>query len=203
MPTLQKSGSDSLVNLDYYKNNGPRTKFSCKYHGCKLISQPNCYGFCREDNRTILDVIDDPAPYPLVLPEDHELIGESLWLALEQMVPCNLSSSEMPRVTFRVERVNGFPGFACKHCMCNMKGTKTGRRGQSATGRWFPSSSLALYSHKFTNSLVNHFQKCPHCPQEVRYHSYSSCQIAFVTELYNHDISALSPAVGEREVKVG
>jgi len=96
------------VDIDYYKN-GPHGKFFCKYHGCKASNQPNCRGFCREHVRTVLDGR-APAPYPLVLPEDRDLITEStvgLGIALEHVVPCHFTSSE--------KRAD-FPGLACKHC---------------------------------------------------------------------------------------
>jgi hypothetical protein len=59
----------------------------------------------------------DVAPedlYPLVLPEDKELISDLLYLTLEQVQPCLLIEAD--RVGSYKKREVGCRGLACKHC---------------------------------------------------------------------------------------
>merc|ERR1712216_79664 len=133
------------------KNNGPHGKFFCKYHGCKSSSHPNGGGFCSEHSGHQKD----PAPYPLVLPEDRDLVTEVVYLALAQMVPCkSVANSEK---YLSSDYLTGYPGLSCKHC-----------RGKPncTPGRWFPSSDKALKAAK--KAFINHLRNCKHCPKEVK-----------------------------------
>lgn len=156
--SFQNAERKSSVNLDYYKNGsrGIYGKFFCKYHGCRATNHPNGKGFCGEHFRAVLDGT-DPTPFPLVLPEDRELVTESVYLALEQTMPCNYGSSER-KISALGDVLTGYPGLACKHC-----------KGEPGTsGRWFPSSERAMYTSSFTMGIISHVRNCPHCPTEVR-----------------------------------
>jgi len=93
--------------------------------------------------------------YPLVLPEDKPLISDYLYLALEQMQPCNLMDAD--RVGCYKGRRTGFPGLACKHCI-----------GQAGCGRYFPASEASLSQTTTSQTIVNHVRNCRRCPLEIR-----------------------------------
>ena len=99
--------------------------------------------------------IQEPESYPLVLPEDKPLISDYLYLALEQMQPANLLTSD--RVGCYKGRRTGFPGLACKHCV-----------GQAGCGRYFPASEASLSQTTTSQTIVNHVRNCRRCPIEVR-----------------------------------
>ncbi|KAL7541061.1 hypothetical protein ACHAXR_010607 [Thalassiosira sp. AJA248-18] len=93
--------------------------------------------------------------YPLVLPEDKPLISDYLYLALEQMQPCNLMDAD--RVGCYKGRRTGFPGLACRHCI-----------GQAGCGRYFPASEASLSQTTTSQTIVNHVRNCRRCPLEIR-----------------------------------
>jgi len=93
--------------------------------------------------------------YPLVLPEDKPLISDYLYLALEQMQPCNLMDAD--RVGCYKGRRTGFPGLACRHCI-----------GQAGCGRYFPASEASLSQTTTSQTIVNHVRNCRRCPMEMR-----------------------------------
>lgn len=99
--------------------------------------------------------IDEIELYPLVLPEDKLLISDYLYLALEQMQPCNLMDAD--RVGCYKGRRTGFPGLACKHCI-----------GQAGCGRYFPASEASLSQTTTSQTVVNHVRNCRRCPLEIR-----------------------------------
>mmetsp|Transcript_4403 Transcript_4403/g.9757 ORF Transcript_4403/g.9757 Transcript_4403/m.9757 type:complete len:1123 (+) Transcript_4403:109-3477(+) len=150
-----KTGHKLTVDLDDYKNNTPYGKHFCKYWGCKAIKQSNCRGFCSEHVQIVFED-SNPVPYPLVYPEDRALIFDSaasLTSALEYMVPCNANY---------LEKKPGFPGLCCKFCI-----DRKDEKGK-ALCRWFPSSENAMYAANFAKNIINHLQKCPRCPLEVK-----------------------------------
>ena len=93
--------------------------------------------------------------YPLVVPEDTPLISDYLYLALEQMQPCNLMDAD--RVGCYKGRRTGFPGLACRHCI-----------GQAGCGRYFPASEASLSQTTTSQTIVNHVRNCRRCPIEIR-----------------------------------
>lgn len=99
--------------------------------------------------------IDDVEIYPLVLLKDKDLITDYLYLALEQMQPCNLMDAD--RVGCYKGRRTGFPGLACKHCI-----------GQAGCGRYFPASEASLSQTTTSQTIVNHVRNCRRCPLEIR-----------------------------------
>ena len=101
------------------------------------------------------EVQEQPEYYPLVLPEDRPLISDYLYLALEQMQPCNLMDAD--RVGCYKGRRTGFPGLACKHCV-----------GQAGCGRYFPASEASLSQTTTSQTIVNHVRNCRRCPIEIR-----------------------------------
>ena len=100
-------------------------------------------------------VSEDCEVYPLVQPEDSPLISDYLYLALEQMQPCNLMDAD--RVGCYKGRRTGFPGLACKHCI-----------GQAGCGRYFPASEASLSQTTTSQTIVNHVRNCRRCPLEIR-----------------------------------
>ncbi|KAL7498365.1 hypothetical protein ACHAWT_009413 [Skeletonema menzelii] len=98
---------------------------------------------------------DEPEFYPLVLPEDKDLITDYLYLAMEQMQPCNLMDAD--RVGCYKGRKTGFPGLACRHCV-----------GQAGCGRYFPASEASLSQTTTSQTIVNHVRNCRRCPIDVR-----------------------------------
>lgn len=97
----------------------------------------------------------EPEPYPLVESEDRSLISDYLYLALEQMQPCNLMDAD--RVGCYKGRSLGFPGLACKHCV-----------GQAGCGRYFPATEASLSQTTTSQTIVNHVRNCRRCPIEIR-----------------------------------
>ena len=98
---------------------------------------------------------DDVEIYPLVTPDEKHLVADYLFLALEQMQPCNLMDSD--RVGCYKGRRTGFPGLACKHCV-----------GQAGCGRYFPASEASLSQTTTSQTIINHVRNCRRCPVEVR-----------------------------------
>lgn len=104
------------------------------------------------DDVAVEEIVDT---YPLVTPEDRPLITDYLYLALEQMQPCNLMDAD--RVGCYKGRRTGFPGLACKHCI-----------GQAGCGRYFPASEASLSQTTTSQTIVNHVRNCRRCPMEIR-----------------------------------
>ena len=124
---------------------------SSQYMGCQATAHPSSEGFCREHYKVVQEDV-DPAPYPLVYPEDAMLVTDSIFLTYSQMVPCTYGKSDR-------KGVYGFPGMACKHCI---------GKGRGHTGRFFASSESSMYVATFTKSINNHLISCTYCPDEVR-----------------------------------
>lgn len=147
----------------------PHGKFFCNYRGCIKTNQPSCRRLCRAHFKTVMDGKDQPAPYPLVLPKDRQLISEVLYLALEQMSPCILSTEKPKYATAGHSCLReGYRGLACKHC----------KDSKNLGGRWYPTSETAMYCSTFAKNIVKHLQNCPHCPSEVR------CLFSLSSELF-------------------
>ena len=150
---VQKSNRKP-VTLDHYKQEGKHGGLFCKYMDCRAMAHSsNGEGLCREHYKVVTDGV-EPTSYPLVLPEDRDLVTDFVLTTLEQMIPCNYGLGE--RRTR--ESMLGFPGIQCKHCV-----GKTGRQG-----RFFASSEQAMYYASFTKSIANHLLDCAYCPNEVR-----------------------------------
>ena len=141
------------------------TKFPCKTLGCKEICAPDCEGFCEDHFRTVI-VMEEPEAYPIVCPEDKELITDYFYLAYEQYRPCVLQDWERTRKHKDNKVQRGHPGIACRHCF--------GRENPTlrSMGRYFPSTENSLYQQTFTSNAVRHLLECPHCPSKVS-HSFA------------------------------
>jgi len=137
------------------------TKFPCKTLGCKEICAPDCEGFCEDHFRTVI-VMEEPEAYPIVCPEDKELITDYFYLAYEQYRPCVLQDWERTRKHKDNKVQRGHPGIACRHCF--------GRENPTlrSMGRYFPSTENSLYQQTFTSNAVRHLLECPHCPSKVQ-----------------------------------
>ena len=157
----KKSGRRPPVTLDYYKKKSPHGGFFCNYTGCLATNELLCRGFCMKHLQIVLRGT-DPVPYPLVLPEERNLIKDMIYLAFEQCVPCTFGPQDTTKVSFVRE---GYPGLACKHC----KGDK-----DMSYNRWFPSSEDAMYASTFAKGIMKHMRACSHCPSGVRYFCFSS-----------------------------
>jgi len=93
--------------------------------------------------------------FPLVEPDDINLISDYLYLTLEQMQPCLLMDAD--KVGCYKSRRVGFPGLACKHCV-----------GQAGCGRYFPASEASLSQTTTSQTIMNHVRNCRRCPIEIR-----------------------------------
>lgn len=93
--------------------------------------------------------------YPLVLPEDEDLISDHLYLTLLQMEPCMLMDAD--RVGCYKARELGFRGLACKWCV-----------GQAGCGRYFPASEASLSQTTTSQTILNHVRSCRRCPTDIR-----------------------------------
>lgn len=93
--------------------------------------------------------------YPLVLPEDEDLISDYLYLTIVQMEPCKLMDAD--RVGCYKGREIGFRGLACKWCV-----------GQAGCGRYFPSSEASLSQTTTSQTILNHVRSCRRCPADIR-----------------------------------
>jgi hypothetical protein len=118
-------------------------------HDRKLKSEEKDEDVKEEEN------IPDVEPYPLVQPEDMDLISDYLYLTLEQMQPCNLTEAD--KVGCYKGRGVGFHGLACKHCV-----------GQAGCGRYFPASEASLSQTTTSQTIMNHVRNCRRCPTEIR-----------------------------------
>jgi len=108
-----------------------------------------------EDTPAPAAMVPEIEPYPLVEPEDKDLISDYLYLTLEQMQPCNLMEAD--KVGCYKGRDVGFPGLACKHCV-----------GQAGCGRYFPASEASLSQTTTSQTIMNHVRNCRRCPIEIR-----------------------------------
>ena len=145
------------------------SKLPCKVLGCKEICAPNGEGFCEDHFRTVI-ILEEPETYPIVRPEDKQLISEYFYLAYEQFRPCVLQDWERTRKHKDNKVQRGHPGIACRHCF--------GREDPScrSMGRYFPLMESSLYQQTFTANAVKHLLECPHCPAKVRH----SCVMVLV-----------------------
>jgi len=146
-----KKPKSKPVTLDHYKQKSKYGSLFCQYIGCQATAHPNSEGFCREHYKVVQEDV-DPAPYPLLNPEDAMLVTDSIFLTYSQMVPCTYGKSDR-------KGVYGFPGMACKHCI---------GKGGGHIGRFFASSESSMYVASFTKSINNHLIQCTYCPDEVR-----------------------------------
>jgi len=108
-----------------------------------------------EDDVKEVENVPDVEPYPLVQPEDRDLISDYLYLTLEQMQPCNLMEAD--KVGCYKGRGVGFHGLACKHCV-----------GQAGCGRYFPASEASLSQTTTSQTIMNHVRNCRRCPIDIR-----------------------------------
>jgi len=146
-----KKPKSKPVTLDHYKQKSKYGSLFCQYIGCQATAHPSSEGFCREHYKVVQEDV-DPAPYPLVFPEDAMLVTDSIFLTYSQLVPCTYGKSDR-------KGVYGFPGMACKHCI---------GKGGGHIGRFFASSESSMYVASFTKSINNHLIQCTYCPDEVR-----------------------------------
>lgn len=92
----------------------------------------------------------------LVTEEDKSLIPDYLFVAMQQMIPCNLTEED--RVGCYKDRETGFCGIACKHC-----------GGMPGFGKYFPASVRSLAQTTTSQTIVKHVgAKCKRCPPHVR-----------------------------------
>mmetsp|Transcript_57782 Transcript_57782/g.141134 ORF Transcript_57782/g.141134 Transcript_57782/m.141134 type:complete len:870 (+) Transcript_57782:154-2763(+) len=91
----------------------------------------------------------------LVFPEDQHLISDFLFLAMEQMAPCELTEAD--RVGCYRNRAIGEPGLACRHCI-----------GQAGCGRYFPATESSLSQTTTSQTILSHVLNCLRCPIEIR-----------------------------------
>jgi hypothetical protein len=138
------------------------SQFPCKTLGCREVSAPNCEGFCEEHFRSVI-VMEEPEDYPIVRPEDKQLITDYFYLTYEQFRPCVLQDWERTKKHKESKVVRGHPGIACRHCF--------GRENPTlrSMGRYFPSTENSLYQQTFTSNAVRHLLECPHCPSKVNH----------------------------------
>jgi hypothetical protein len=111
----------------------------------------------KEENKPLPPI--EPLPpeelFPLVEPDDINLISDYLYLTLEQMQPCRLSEAD--KVGCYKGRKVGCPGLACKHCI-----------GQAGSGRYFPATEASLSQTTTSQTIMNHVRNCRRCPIEIR-----------------------------------
>jgi hypothetical protein len=136
------------------------SQLQCKVLGCKEVGAPNCEGFCVDHFRTVV-VLEEPEAYPIVRPEDKQLISDYFYFTYEQFRPCVLQDWERTKKHKESKLVRGHPGIACRHCF--------GRENPTlrSMGRYFPSTESSLYQQTFTSNAVRHLLECPHCPSKV------------------------------------
>ena len=141
--------------------------------------------------------VDDSKLFPLVLPEDKELITNYLYLALDQMQPAKLMDAD--RVGCYKSRRTGKEAWKLvahtpSFCIATLvdstnylnlfpiaikpviPSTKLGFPGlackhcigQAGCGRYFPASEASLSQTTTSQTIVNHVRNCRRCPLEVR-----------------------------------
>ena len=137
--TNDLSPSNDYEPMLNHKSNDP-SSLDCGVIGTHSLSAPT---------------VDDVELYPLVTSDEKHLVADYLFLALEQMQPCNLMDSD--RIGCYKGRRTGFPGLACKHCV-----------GQAGCGRYFPASEASLSQTTTSQTIINHVRNCRRCPLEVR-----------------------------------
>mmetsp|Transcript_6015 Transcript_6015/g.8513 ORF Transcript_6015/g.8513 Transcript_6015/m.8513 type:complete len:1159 (+) Transcript_6015:162-3638(+) len=94
----------------------------------------------------------------LVRSEDRGLCTDHVTLLLRQVKPCRFKKSDRrggPGARGR-DRVIGFPGLSCKHCIT-----------KNNFGRYFPVSAKNLTDNT-ANSLQAHVATCSRCPDSIK-----------------------------------
>ena len=92
----------------------------------------------------------------LVLKKDRDLVPDSLFLAMSQMRPCQLTQAD--RVGCYKSRELGFTGMSCIHC-----------GGQPGFGRYYPNSVRSLAQTTTSQTILKHVgNKCRFVPPQIR-----------------------------------
>ena len=92
----------------------------------------------------------------LVLTKDRDLVPDSLFVAMAQMRPCELTQAD--RVGCYKSRELGFVGMSCIHC-----------GGQPGFGRYYPNSVRSLAQTTTSQTILKHVgSKCRFCPAHIR-----------------------------------
>lgn len=96
--------------------------------------------------------------FSFVRPEDRGACTDHVTLLLRHVKPCRFKKSDRrggPGGRGR-DRVIGFPGLCCKHCIT-----------KNNFGRYFPVSAKNLTDNT-ANSLTSHVASCSRCPEPVK-----------------------------------
>ena len=92
----------------------------------------------------------------LVLKKDRDLVPDSLFVAMSQMRPCELTQAD--RVGCYKNRELGFVGMSCIHC-----------GGQPGFGRYYPNSVRSLAQTTTSQTILKHVgSKCRFAPPHIR-----------------------------------
>ena len=159
----KKESKEFSVSIDFYKRGRFASSF-CRFTNCTAFTDPGSNGFCAKHNESLLAADGSGvSPFPFVVPEDRKYCTLSLYLALEQCIPCDFGLNENQR---NLNVGVGFPGLMCKHC--NDKTPVNDSGSKAYRGRWFPSSESAVYTTSFGKSLVAHMKSCAFVPDEVK-----------------------------------
>lgn len=171
---MEKSGAGAFVTIDHYKNRSKfaQGKYFCQHKGCTSFKSSPQQSFCTEHIGTASNSYADPELHQaLVMPEDHGLVSDAIYLTLRQMIPSALDSEEKKWIAGRGGQVShqikarpvGFRGLACKHCSNNCVDRM--RWG----GRWYPATETAIYAKRLTDQMSKHLMNsCEGCPKEVK-----------------------------------
>jgi hypothetical protein len=101
------------------------------------------------------DVREMAADSTLVLPEDHWLVPDSLFIAMGQLEVCHVKEEDQYRL-YKHTKVVGYVGLQCKHCT-----------GHGNGGRYFPPSVSDLI-HGTSRRILAHTKNCQSSPASVR-----------------------------------
>jgi hypothetical protein len=96
---------------------------------------------------------------PITFIEDRDLVPDYVFLALAQLVPCQLITDD--RIGAYRTRPIGFTGMCCRYC----QGCQPG----PGFGKFFPNSARSLAQTTTTQTVIKHItSKCKHVPTSVK-----------------------------------
>lgn len=181
----KKEAKEFGVSIDFYKRGRYANSF-CRFTNCTAFPGQGSNGLCAKHSESLLaSVGSGVSPFQFVLPDDQKYISNSLYLALEQCIPCDFGLGEIHQSNQNIGV--GYPGLMCKHCSDRTPANDSGGKAHRGSGRWYPSSESAVYTTTFSKSLVSHMRSCAFVPDKVISCSILLNRVTCVLEL-NIDI---------------
>lgn len=154
---IERSKSGAGGRRQYWEESARRLGLADTSNGIRFIRPPGDVGETRDD-ASLSTVDPEESRFPVVAPEDSELVTEYLFMLLDQMETCRFTEEDRAGGRSKVKDCPvGFPGMQCKHCC-----------GKAGFGRYFPTTLAALTSANSDRNIFNHIKKCRRCPRPLQ-----------------------------------